>query len=193
MTRCSATPGSGLVRYRPPLKPPGYITGTSSLRAPPTPFFPSSIILAQPIPCPFLPIFLSAPCVLGLYFLFRRWLQSSGPSVLGDSLDPPAMFPEERQATSELTPRSSLPLELVERIADFLFQTTPAVHGSSMPESMLCVKPLWRDVAGFMGASPILHKMGYRRWLQIISVKNVNDWNIITEHVELVRYRTELL
>ncbi|KAJ1307455.1 hypothetical protein OPQ81_001555 [Rhizoctonia solani] len=29
--------------------------------------------------------------------------------------------------------------------------------------------------------------MGYRRWLQVISVKNEYDWDVITEHIELVR------
>ncbi|KAF8688991.1 hypothetical protein RHS03_09217, partial [Rhizoctonia solani] len=38
-----------------------------------------------------------------------------------------------------------------------------------------------------MEASPSLHEMGYKRWLQVISVKNADDWSIIANHIELVR------
>ncbi|KAG8747194.1 hypothetical protein FRC11_012431, partial [Ceratobasidium sp. 423] len=84
-------------------------------------------------------------------------------------------------------PCPSLPLELFERTADFLFQPTLPVPDGSSATSTLCVKPSWRDVAGFMSASAGLHRMGFRRWLQVISVKDVEDWDVLTKYIEFVR------
>ncbi|CAE6394667.1 unnamed protein product [Rhizoctonia solani] len=76
-----------------------------------------------------------------------------------------------------------LPIELVEKIADYVFQLV----STSDPGSGRYVKPQWREVYGWMGASPNLHKMGYRRWLRIITIKNVDDWKVISEYIELIR------
>ncbi|CAE7146234.1 unnamed protein product [Rhizoctonia solani] len=80
-----------------------------------------------------------------------------------------------------------LPPELIERVADFLFQPAPPVADPSGATSLQSVKPLWCDVAGFMWASTTLHRMGFRRWLQVISVKNVEDWSVITDNIGLIR------
>ncbi|KAL5637746.1 hypothetical protein ACGC1H_002117 [Rhizoctonia solani] len=86
-----------------------------------------------------------------------------------------------------LTLLPMLPIELIEKIADCLFQPITPTSDPSGAASGRYIKPPWRDVAGFMWASPSLHRMGYRRWLQAVSVKNVDDWKVILEHIELVR------
>ncbi|KAG8761039.1 hypothetical protein FRC11_014492 [Ceratobasidium sp. 423] len=83
-------------------------------------------------------------------------------------------------------PRPSLPPELLERVADLLFQPAPPSPNPSSATSIRCAKPMWHGVTGFMSASSDLHIMGYRRWLQVISVKNADDWDVIIQHIELV-------
>ncbi|CAE6411078.1 unnamed protein product [Rhizoctonia solani] len=169
---------------------PAYAHNCGTFTAPPPPHSLSSpTTLAEPTPCTFLAALILFRYLQQLYSVLNGWLQPPKPSGDDDSAGVGTVAPEEPQATeiSQSLPRTSLPLELVERIADFLFQAIPSAQDSPEPASILCVKPSWRDVAGFMGASLELHKMGYRRWLQIISVKNVNDWNTITEHIELIR------
>ncbi|CAE6438934.1 unnamed protein product [Rhizoctonia solani] len=124
-----------------------------------------------------------------LYNVSSEWLWSpKSPPVHSDStsIGTPKEPP---QVTKPLAPvpRSSLPPELLERIADLLFQPTVPIPDGSSATSILHVKPSWRDVAGFMSASVGLHRMGFRRWIQIISVKDADDWGVITEYIELVR------
>ncbi|CAE6456203.1 unnamed protein product [Rhizoctonia solani] len=38
-----------------------------------------------------------------------------------------------------------------------------------------------------MSASVELHRMGYRRWIQVISVKTKEDWSVIQDNIQLVR------
>ncbi|KAG8731367.1 hypothetical protein FRC11_004388, partial [Ceratobasidium sp. 423] len=61
-----------------------------------------------------------------------------------------------------------LPVELIERVADFLFEVTYPYPSDQKSDrtSMLSLKPSWVMVAGFMSASVDLHNIGMKQWVQ---------------------------
>ncbi|KAG9081828.1 hypothetical protein FS749_007355, partial [Ceratobasidium sp. UAMH 11750] len=69
----------------------------------------------------------------------------------------------------------SLPLEIIERVADFLFEAHPP-NDLDLPD-LCCVKPPWKDVAGFMNASSQLSRMGYARWTEVLVIRSPEDWS----------------
>lgn len=85
-------------------------------------------------------------------------------------------------------PSPPFAVELIERIADFLFELKPPVLSSTGDTPLCCTKPPWRDVSGWMYASLELHRMGYTRWLRVITIKKAEDWIIISQNLNLIRY-----
>ncbi|KAG8770401.1 hypothetical protein FRC12_004289 [Ceratobasidium sp. 428] len=86
------------------------------------------------------------------------------------------------QRTSQM-----LPVETIERIADFLFEARPPIMNRDSATPISCVKPQWNEVAGFMEASPALHAVGYVRWLTVLTVQKPEDWAIVSCSSQLVR------
>ncbi|KAG8776528.1 hypothetical protein FRC12_000858 [Ceratobasidium sp. 428] len=82
----------------------------------------------------------------------------------------------------------TLPTEIIERVADFLFELRPPIVGRDSAALICCVKPQWSDIAGFMGASVELHTIGYVRWLTVATVKHPQDWEILSLGLHLVRW-----
>lgn len=82
---------------------------------------------------------------------------------------------------------SCLPIELVERIADFLFELKPPIPDAAGDAPITCLKPVWLDVKGWMEASVNLHSMGFMRWLRVITVNSPDDWTILFQHQSLIR------
>lgn len=80
-----------------------------------------------------------------------------------------------------------VPVELVERIADFLFELKPPLLDPNGDASITCSKPVWQDVKGWMEASVHLHHMGFLRWLRVITVYSPDDWIILLHNRSLVR------
>lgn len=98
---------------------------------------------------------------------------------------------ERSSAAAGAGTKPSLPplaVELVERIADFLFELKPPVADFTGNAPLCCTKPSWQDVSGFMEASVELHRMGFTRWLRVITVKKAEDWTIISQNLDLIRY-----
>lgn len=85
-------------------------------------------------------------------------------------------------------PPPPLAVELIERIADFLFEIKPPVPDSTGDVPLCCAKPPWEDVRGFMAASLELHRMGFTRWIRVVTIKKSEDWSIISQNLHLVRY-----
>ncbi|KAF8599674.1 hypothetical protein BDV93DRAFT_295014 [Ceratobasidium sp. AG-I] len=83
-------------------------------------------------------------------------------------------------------PPPRLPVEITERISDFVFEPRLpqlATEGGDF----ISTKPTWDSVSGFMSASMDLHKMGYIRWIQIVTVKVPSDWAILLPDAHLIR------
>lgn len=81
-----------------------------------------------------------------------------------------------------------LPVEVTERISDFLFESQPPQLDSEDTGELISIKPAWDSVRGFMWASIDLHKMGYMRWVQIVTVKVPSDWARLLPDAHLIRY-----
>ena len=88
--------------------------------------------------------------------------------------------------------RPQLPLELFERVADFLYHFEPVPEGHSATQltlSSICsAKVPWSTIAGFMGASPQLHKIGMARWVQVLTIREESDWPFAMEYRRWIRY-----
>ncbi|CAE6506913.1 unnamed protein product [Rhizoctonia solani] len=142
----------------------------------------TSTTLAQLTSYTFTILLCALRCAQNLYKTLVAWLQTyqSSPPASG------TLVFDQRLPALTLLPM--LPIEIIEKIADYLFQPIPLASDPSGATSTRCKKRPWRDVSGFMWTSPSLHRMGYRRWIQAISVKNVDDWKVILEHIKLVRY-----
>lgn len=116
------------------------------------------------------------------------------PSDVPPDHDPGGTKSDSRPSTSPKSNATSvkllplLAIELIERIADHLFALEPPTSGLLADAPMLCTKPAWVDVKGFMQASPELHKMGYVRWIRILTVREPEDWNIISQNLSCIRY-----
>ncbi|KAG8709648.1 hypothetical protein FRC09_000550 [Ceratobasidium sp. 395] len=80
-----------------------------------------------------------------------------------------------------------LPIEVVESIANFLFELRQPGPNRGGAALICCVKPQWADVAGFMEASPEFHRIGYNRWVPVVTIRHPNDWRILTPVRHLVR------
>lgn len=83
-----------------------------------------------------------------------------------------------------------LPAEVIEIIADALFEPTPRTSDPASSTAACCSKPGWADVSGFMSASTKLHRMGYIRWIRVVTVKDIKDWGILLLDANFVRYVT---
>lgn len=81
----------------------------------------------------------------------------------------------------------SLPIEMIERIADFLFEIEPPPLDRTGNTPITSSKPVWSGVEGFMQANLDLHNMGFLRWLHVITVKDNQDWKIISQNMRVVR------
>lgn len=81
----------------------------------------------------------------------------------------------------------SLPVEVIERISDFLFEIKLPIPDCTGNTSITCSKPVWSEVESFMRASVDLHNMGFTRWLCVITVKERKDWEIILQNMRVVR------
>ncbi|KAG8784457.1 hypothetical protein FRC12_018677 [Ceratobasidium sp. 428] len=80
------------------------------------------------------------------------------------------------------------PPELLELIAELLFQLQPQNGSTSGEETLVCcTKPSWGDVRGFMAASPALHHMGMMRWLQVLTIQEPGDWALAVRYSSVVR------
>ncbi|KAF8599676.1 hypothetical protein BDV93DRAFT_295031 [Ceratobasidium sp. AG-I] len=84
-------------------------------------------------------------------------------------------------------PPPQLSVEIIERIADFLFELQPPKLDSAGQRELLSTKAPWHDVSGFMSASMDLHKMGYMRWIQSVVVKTSADWDGLLPDAALIR------
>jgi len=81
-----------------------------------------------------------------------------------------------------------LAIEIVERIADFLFEIQPPNHRSGDEgTAFCCVKPDWPQVVGFMQASLDLHNIGIERWVRILTIRESGDWKIVARWSNVVR------
>lgn len=81
-----------------------------------------------------------------------------------------------------------LAIEIVERIADFLFEIRPPNHHSSdSGDAFCCSKPDWFEVVGFMWASLDLHNMGIERWVRILTIRESGDWKIAARWSHVIR------
>ncbi|KAF8599671.1 hypothetical protein BDV93DRAFT_609111 [Ceratobasidium sp. AG-I] len=83
-------------------------------------------------------------------------------------------------------PPPRLSVELIERIADFLFELQPPKLDSAGQCELLSTKVPWHGVYGFMSASMDLHKMGYMRWIQSVIVKTSADWDVLLPDAALI-------
>ncbi|CAE6412169.1 unnamed protein product [Rhizoctonia solani] len=82
----------------------------------------------------------------------------------------------------------SLPLEIIELISDFLFTLRPPEHSGNVEnETICCVKPSWNDVKGFMQASPGTHKLGFERWVSVLTIRDSQDWEVAFRISHLIR------
>ncbi|CAE7169718.1 unnamed protein product [Rhizoctonia solani] len=73
----------------------------------------------------------------------------------------------------------SLSPELIGLIANFLFELNPPKHSGNVEnETICCVKPSWCDVRGFMQAAPGTHKLGFRRWVSVLTIRKPEDWEV---------------
>jgi hypothetical protein len=89
---------------------------------------------------------------------------------------------------SSKNPSLKLPVEIVEYIADILFQAKPPVANLGDVAASICLaKPNWSDVASFMAASPDLHNIGFIRWIRVLSILDSEDWNQVLRYSHLVR------
>lgn len=160
-----------------------------SLLSPHLPTPTTLLALAQLILLTYATLWLPLYCLQDLCNILSGWLRPSESPIPGDSAVE-TVIPNRTPAT-QATPLAScpppLPLELVERIAYFLFEPAPPAPDGSAAVSLQSVKPLWGDVAGFMQASVGLHNIGFKRWLQVIAVKNVEDWSVINDNIRLIR------
>ncbi|KAG8770400.1 hypothetical protein FRC12_004288 [Ceratobasidium sp. 428] len=80
-----------------------------------------------------------------------------------------------------------LPIEVVENIAGFLFEVRGPSGCRDGTSLICCIKPRWADVVGFMEASPELHRIGYIRWISVVTIRHSNDWRILAPVRHLVR------
>ncbi|KAG8703311.1 hypothetical protein FRC09_004232 [Ceratobasidium sp. 395] len=90
-----------------------------------------------------------------------------------------------QQLINPQLPSLALPLELIERVADFLFEVQPP--NDSALVSICSTKPLWKDVKGFMNASTHLRKMGFMRWMGVLKVKQSEDWDTAKRYSSWIR------
>ncbi|QRV89409.1 hypothetical protein RhiJN_17427 [Ceratobasidium sp. AG-Ba] len=96
----------------------------------------------------------------------------------------PMDWRDQKTPTSPLYTGPLLPVELINRIADFAFETRlPADEWSSI----CCLKPSWVDVEGFMSVSHELHLMGLSRWFAILTIKTPEDWDRAKRYSRWVR------
>jgi hypothetical protein len=76
------------------------------------------------------------------------------------------------------------PLEIFEMVSESLFQlVSPKDYDEA---SIISYKPAWVDVAGFIGASPELHAMGFVRWVRVLTVGSPDDWEKVLTYSHLV-------
>ncbi|KAG9098691.1 hypothetical protein FRC07_010603, partial [Ceratobasidium sp. 392] len=99
--------------------------------------------------------------------------------LLKRSLSPALQAP-----TPALLTKPKLPYELIERIADFLLEVRPPKGSGSI--SICCTKPPWRDVLGFMNTSSQLRKTGYVRWMQVLTIKTLQDWDTAKRYAQWI-------
>jgi hypothetical protein len=78
-----------------------------------------------------------------------------------------------------------LSVELIERMADFYFELQPPDDADR--SSICCIKPQWSDIANFMAASSELHRMGFMRWVVVLTIRNSDDWEIAVQYSRWVR------
>lgn len=84
-------------------------------------------------------------------------------------------------------PAKSLPPELIEHIADYLFEIRPPAPDFAGNVPLCHEKPLWSEISGFMSASLELHRMGVARWLRVLTVRGPDDWTMVSQNSHLVR------
>ncbi|KAF8688992.1 hypothetical protein RHS03_09210, partial [Rhizoctonia solani] len=92
--------------------------------------------------------------------------------------------------SSQLTANKSpeFPYELINLIADFLFELKPSSHSGNVEnETICCVKPEWRHVAGFMNASRKLHRIGLERWIGVLIIRTTLDLEIAASFSHYIR------
>ncbi|QRW03616.1 hypothetical protein RhiLY_02615 [Ceratobasidium sp. AG-Ba] len=85
-------------------------------------------------------------------------------------------------------PRSprQLPIEVIEHCASFLFEIR-SPSGDVAQARISSVKPAWREVSGFMAASPSLHQVGLARWVAMLTIRHERDWKQAVQWSYLVR------
>jgi hypothetical protein len=82
-----------------------------------------------------------------------------------------------------------LSVEIIELIADSLFEPhTPTFSGNIEHETICCIKPHWNEVKGFLEASPELHRIGFRRWVEVLTIRSREDWDVALAMPLLIRY-----
>ncbi|KAH7308253.1 hypothetical protein B0J17DRAFT_634505 [Rhizoctonia solani] len=83
-----------------------------------------------------------------------------------------------------------LPLDLVQLIADALFEVTHSALSDSQlgqAASMLSHKPAWREVAGFMNVSLEFQDIGMKRWVRVLSCKSKGDLEKASRYAQWIR------
>ncbi|CAE7231136.1 unnamed protein product [Rhizoctonia solani] len=82
----------------------------------------------------------------------------------------------------------SLSLELIGLIADFLFELRPPKHSGNVENGTICcIKPPWRDIKGFMQATPETQRLGFRRWISVLTVRKPEDWEAAFKDCHWIR------
>lgn len=85
--------------------------------------------------------------------------------------------------------RSLLTIEIIERIADFLFEIqTPNQGLCNEGDSFCSTKTPWPEVEGFMYASLDLHNMGIERWVSVLTIRESGDWKIAARWSQTIRW-----
>ncbi|CAE6435380.1 hypothetical protein ACGC1H_002877 [Rhizoctonia solani] len=77
------------------------------------------------------------------------------------------------------------PQEIFQHIADDVFAPTPPQkdYNGSIHSS----KPLFAAVHGFMGASTTLHEIGIIRWVCILTIRDLKDWEVALKWRNFIR------
>ncbi|KAF8688990.1 hypothetical protein RHS03_09216, partial [Rhizoctonia solani] len=84
----------------------------------------------------------------------------------------------------------TLPVDTVELIADFLFETTYLADSDAEITGNTFVlprKPSWSTVAGFMSASADLHRIGMERWVRMLICRSKEDLDIAIPYFQWIR------
>ncbi|CAE7213655.1 unnamed protein product [Rhizoctonia solani] len=99
-----------------------------------------------------------------------------------------AMSHSEKQVSPAAINHIALDSDVVELVADHLFELQPFVYqGNQEPATICCRKPRWKDVLGFMSASPAFHYIGMVRWVSVLSIRTSKDWNTALQYHNAVR------